>query len=173
MTFAEFWEKNYAKNFGDCEPYYGIASHAFEAGQKNCDCVHTDNSAVIAELENENAKLKSKLGMSIECDKAQKNGELCLGYGGDEDEPCEQCKNCIKCECGYYQLEETEKDKQLTKWHKVADGDLPASDRDVLSDKGEIVFHAEKSGWLGLYYDYYVHKDVIAWCEIPKFEEDE
>ena len=36
------------------------------------------------------------------CDKAQKDGELCLGYGGDEDEPCERCKNCIKCECGYY-----------------------------------------------------------------------
>ena len=49
------------------------------------------------------------------CEKAQKNGELCLGYGGDEDEPCERCKNCIKCEGGYYQLGETEKDDQLTK----------------------------------------------------------
>ncbi len=62
----------------------------------------------------ENAELKSRVGLSIECDKAQKNGELCLGYGGDEDEPCERCKNCIKCECGYYQLGETEKDEQLT-----------------------------------------------------------
>ena len=69
----------------------------------------------IAELEKENAELKSRIGISVECDKAQKNGELCLGYGGDEDEPCEQCKNCIKCECGYYQLGETEKDEQLTK----------------------------------------------------------
>ena len=49
------------------------------------------------------------------CDKAEKHGELCLGYGGDEDEPCEICKNCIKCESGYYQLGETEKDDQLTK----------------------------------------------------------
>ena len=69
----------------------------------------------IAELEKENAELKSRIGISVECDKAQKNGKLCLGYGGDEDEPCEQCKNCIKCECGYYLLGETEKDEQLAK----------------------------------------------------------
>ena len=67
------------------------------------------------QLRDENAKLKSKLGLSIDCEKAKKDGELCLGYGGDEDEPCEMCKNCIKCECGYYQLGETEKDEQLTK----------------------------------------------------------
>ena len=53
--------------------------------------------------------------LSVDCDKAEKHGELCLGYGGDEDEPCEQCKNCIKCETGYYQLGETEKDEQLNK----------------------------------------------------------
>jgi hypothetical protein len=68
----------------------------------------------IADLEKENAELKCHIGLTIECEKAQKNGKLCLGYGGDEDEPCEQCKNCIKCECGYYQLGETEKDNQLT-----------------------------------------------------------
>ena len=51
--------------------------------------------------------------MIIDCNKAQKNGNLCLGYSGDTDEPCERCKNCIKCECGYYQLGETNKDKQL------------------------------------------------------------
>ena len=73
------------------------------------------NYPTIKELQKENEELKSKVGLSIECDKAQKNGELCLGYGGDEDGPCEQCKNCIKCECGYYQLGETEKDDQLTK----------------------------------------------------------
>lgn len=73
----------------------------------------------IAELEKENAELKAEVGSSIDCEKAQKNGELCLGYGGDEDEPCEQCKNCIKCECGYYQLGETEKDEQLTKAKEI------------------------------------------------------
>lgn len=69
----------------------------------------------IEELEKENAELKAKIGLSIDCEKAQKNGDLCLGYGGDEDEPCERCKNCIKCEGGYYQLGETDKDDQLTK----------------------------------------------------------
>lgn len=64
------------------------------------------------QLREENAELKAKVG-------SQKNGELCLGYGGDEDEPCERCKNCIKCECGYYQLGETEKDEQLTKAEEI------------------------------------------------------
>lgn len=68
----------------------------------------------VERLKNENTKLKSRISISVECDKAQKNGELCLGYGGDEDEPCEQCKNCIKCTTGYYQLGETEKDDKLT-----------------------------------------------------------
>ena len=50
----------------------------------------------------------------VDCDRAEKHGNLCLGYGYEEiDEPCEQCKNCIKCESGYYQLGETEKDDQL------------------------------------------------------------
>lgn len=71
------------------------------------------------ELEKENAELKLRICMSVECSEAQKNGELCLGYGGDEDEPCERCKNCIKCEGGYYQLGETEKDNQLTKAKKI------------------------------------------------------
>lgn len=73
----------------------------------------------LSRLERENTELKRNLGLSIECEKAQKDGELCLGYGGDEDEPCEQCKNCIKCECGYYQLGETEKDEQLTKAKEI------------------------------------------------------
>lgn len=55
----------------------------------------------------------------VDCEKAQKNGELCLGYGDDEDEPCEHCKNCIKCETGYYQLGETEKDEELTKAREI------------------------------------------------------
>lgn len=67
----------------------------------------------------ENAELKAKVGLSIDCENAQKNGKLCLGYGGDEDEPCERCKNCIKCEGGYYQLGETEKDDQLTKAKEI------------------------------------------------------
>lgn len=57
--------------------------------------------------------------MRKKSENAQKNGDLYLGYGGDEDEPCERCKNCIKCECGYYQLGETEKDDQFTKAKEI------------------------------------------------------
>lgn len=78
-------------------------------------------------FEEENAELKAKVGLSMDCEKAQKNGELCLGYGGAEDEPCEICKNCIKCECGYYQLGETEKDEQLTKAKELLTRFLMAS----------------------------------------------
>jgi hypothetical protein len=92
------------------------------------DLIRLNNSSVVtmAQLNNnnvalrkENAELKAKTCLSIDCDKAQKNGELCLGYGGDEDEPCERCKNCIKCETGYYQLGETDKDNQLTKAKEI------------------------------------------------------
>lgn len=52
----------------------------------------------------------------VNCDRAEKHGNLCLGYGYEEiDEPCEQCKNCIKCEGGSYQLGETEKDERIEK----------------------------------------------------------
>lgn len=61
MTFEEFWKENYEKQFGTCEPYYGIASYAFEKGQENCNCVHTDNSKVIERLEKKNAELKARL----------------------------------------------------------------------------------------------------------------
>lgn len=58
MTFEEFWKENYEKEFGTSEPYYGIASYAFEKGQENCNCVYTDNSNVIQKLEKENAELR-------------------------------------------------------------------------------------------------------------------
>lgn len=58
MTFEEFWKENYEKEFGTSEPYYGIASYAFEKGQENCNCVYTDNSNVIQKLEKENEELK-------------------------------------------------------------------------------------------------------------------
>ena len=44
MTFDEWW-KDYGK---DCDSRdYRVAKDAFEAGQNNCNCVHTDNSEVI------------------------------------------------------------------------------------------------------------------------------
>ncbi|MBR1536019.1 MAG: hypothetical protein IJ630_03680 [Treponema sp.] len=58
MTFEDFWKENYEKEFSTSEPYYGIASYAFEKGQENCNCVHTDNSKVIAELAAQIEKIK-------------------------------------------------------------------------------------------------------------------
>lgn len=66
--------------------------------------------------------------------------------------------------------------KAQTKWHKVADGDLPNTEREVL------VFM-----WDSYYLGYYSQKDsrwhfedfdeeseqVIAWCEIPQFKDKE
>lgn len=93
-----------------------------------------------------------EVGSSIDCEKAQKNGELCLGYSGDEDEPCERCKNCIKCEGGYYQLGETEKDEQLTKAKEILEDIIkfqPYIDRDAMfltrgNDWKEVIFKAEQ-----------------------------
>ena len=93
--------------------------------KKDCDiCVMLNRDiralqSQLTEKDKQIEELKIKECLSVDCAKAQKNGDLCLGYGGDEDEPCEQCKNCLKCECGYYQLGETEKDKQLTEAKEI------------------------------------------------------
>ena len=71
--------------------------------------------------------------MTIDCNKAQKNGSLCLGYSGDTDEPCEICKNCIKCESGYYQLGETDKDEQLEQAKEIIKELLPFAERECVS----------------------------------------
>ena len=94
---------------------------------ERCNQLLTDKG----KLTDENAELKARIGTSIDCEKAQKNGELCLGYADDEDEPCERCKNCIKCECGYYQLGETEKDEQLIKAKELIKTFLAIVNNDV------------------------------------------
>lgn len=76
MTFEEFWKENYEKQFGTCEPYYGIASYAFEKGQENCNCVHTDNSKVIERLEKKNAELKAEIIRLCNADKLDELKEL-------------------------------------------------------------------------------------------------
>lgn len=35
MDFEEFYKENYEDSFGKTEPYYGIASYAFEMGERN------------------------------------------------------------------------------------------------------------------------------------------
>ena len=96
------------------------------------------------DLLRENEKLKAEVGSSIDCEKAQKNGELCLGYSGDEDEPCERCKNCIKCEGGYYQLGETEKDEQLTKAEEIIRGLLRCLPKENIEGIYEVTEAAEE-----------------------------
>lgn len=58
-----------------------------------------------------------------------------------------------------------------SKWHKVADGDLPKDENDVLVYSGE--------DWrmcVGRYSPKYkaweTGCDTIAWCEIPKYTEE-
>lgn len=131
----------YAVNGKPLSPYFDLFESGYEQSEKHiaehkCECercIHTDCPCVLSDygkdrngicdhfkdVFDENLELKARVGLSIDCEKAQKNGELCLGYGGDEDEPCEQCKNCIKCETGYYQLGETEKDDQHTKAKEI------------------------------------------------------
>lgn len=89
MTFEE-WEKYYNEG-RPIEPYCdddsptnwaNIAHYAeenlrkaFEVGQKNCNCVHTDNSKVIERLEGENASLKEKLAEVIETFVSSSSGD--------------------------------------------------------------------------------------------------
>ena len=76
----------------------------------------------------------------VDCDRAEKHGNLCLGYGYEEiDEPCEQCQNCLKCESGTYQLGETEKDDQLTTGKEIIER-LLATPRSIYGrdEDGEI-----------------------------------
>lgn len=64
------------------------------------------------------------------------------------------------------------------KWHKVADGDLPKYGYQVLSEKGALViYNRDINSW----FEYSPNADniklrkweePIAWCEIPKFEEE-
>jgi len=68
------------------------------------------------------------------------------------------------------------------KWHKVADGDLPKDCEDG-TRTSEHVWVRFKSGNMGVcYYDWDLLgwfangypeqlKDILVWCEIPKFEE--
>ena len=98
------------------------------------------------ELQEENNELKNKIYLSVDCDKAEKHGDLCLGYGGDEDEPCEQCKNCIKCETGYYQLGETEMGcETCTKFDEVKLTEAKEIIRDLLSDIPNRMWYTDKT----------------------------
>ena len=71
------------------------------------------------------------------------------------------------------------------RWHKVAGGDLPKEEGDYLFylyDQDTKKYFTEVLGFAPIYADrkeWYIEStiwtidDVIAWCEIPKYEEDE
>lgn len=104
------------------------------------------------------------------------------------------CKTCTLDTCRYNTLQtcaikESLKQAYLAgfnagrpKWHKVADGDLPKHCR-YGSRTSEYVLAKFKSGNTGVcYFDFSLlgwfadgypeqFKNIIAWCEIPKFKE--
>lgn len=76
---------------------------------KGLCCLFNPENCKYRQLQKENAELKVEVGLSIDCEKAQKNGELCLGYGGDEDEPCERCKTVLNVKQDIFNLEKPKK----------------------------------------------------------------
>lgn len=68
-------------------------------------------------------------------------------------------------------------ERHKTKWHKVADGDLPKNNTAVLvilkNKRVKISTFMENKFtiWNNDYDAYTKLYDVIAWCEIPTFEE--
>ena len=93
------------------------------------------------------------------------------------------CKTCTVDTCRYSTIQtcaikESIKQAHLAglkagrpKWHKVADGDLPKDENDVLVYSGE-----DGRMCVGRYSPKYkaweAGCDTIAWCEIPKYTEE-
>lgn len=81
--------------------------------------------------------------------------------------------------------ENTELKAIVSKWHKVADGDLPKEtefiESDVLLLLVQLKGTKRKRYELGRYnfsenrfvYPHLLIEGVVAWCEIPKYEEEE
>ena len=63
-----------------------------------------------------------------------------------------------------------------SKWHKVADGDLPKDFVHVLNEKGnKVMYDARERTWQKYSEcceDYVAAEQPVAWCEVPKFEEE-
>lgn len=75
------------------------------------------------------------------------------------------------------------------KWHKVADGDLPPTSGEMHAERYPILActkngyvtvairrkHGRAYEWFSSDYDgntLYLDKEIIAWCEIPKYTEE-
>ena len=59
MTFEEWIKDKEFTQYVENGEFYALQKLCFEAGQKNCGCVHTDNSAVIERLQNEKKELET------------------------------------------------------------------------------------------------------------------
>lgn len=94
---------------------------------------------------------------------------------------CSTCKAVIcaeKCECWVFAKKGAELGyNKANEWHYVKDGDLPKNNTAVLvilkNKRLKISTFMENKFtiWNNNYDAYTKLYDVIAWCEIPKFEE--
>jgi len=64
-------------------------------------------------------------------------------------------------------------DVSTTKWHKVADGDLPKEEAEYL-----VIFESDGTKYIGIESYYPDTKEwstvckIVAWCEIPRIEDE-
>lgn len=90
MTFEEWINDKEFTQYVENGEFYALQKLCFEAGQQNCDCVHTDNSAVIERLQNENEALKEL------CDSAYDTVQECLeAYKKEEVEVTVDLSNSL------------------------------------------------------------------------------
>ena len=67
------------------------------------------------------------------------------------------------------------------KWHKVADGDLPEDGKLVISNEGSFVFYKFIKNDYSYWFEFRLNYDIklskweepTAWCEIPKYMEED
>lgn len=101
MTFEEFWKENHEKQFGTCEPYYGIASYAFEKGQENgynkakewqyvkegCKYPENGESVLVTVLDDDNKKIVTMALFEVENNKRfwDIESRLCSIHSGSEE----------------------------------------------------------------------------------------
>jgi len=58
---------------------------------------------------------------------------------------------------------------KLTKWHRVADGDLPKDNRTVLDEAGDRFYYFRGHFY---YEDDSIASQPIVWCEVPTYSEE-
>lgn len=107
-------------------------------------------------------------GFEIIC---KENAELKEQLGSMQDAECSSCTTLggLQIKINDIEKENAELKAGRPKWHKVADGDLPPEDTDVLA------LLADKEIYMAHFYRRNVWDKigpVIAWCEIPLYTEE-